>query len=1659
MEAIKRTCNKIILGILFLFEIIPGAVSQNQADNWLFKNFGLEFLQDTVLVRKDYPAHNTGVNAAISDKNGHLLFYTDGESVWCRDHTLMPNGSKIYSGTTSVLPTQTVIIPKPGSDSIYYIVSVSIKAGLYYSTVNIKLNNGLGDVQEKGRFLQNLSSNKLTAVFHQNRRDVWLLTHQTMTNNFFAFLLSNAGITVNPVNSLVGPNIASGNTSQLKASPDGTKVALSYQFSSNKDDLTLFDFDNATGFLTNPRIFTLPATIRGGVGVEFSSDGTKLYANQSGSTGESGLYQFDLVGKTTSEIDKSRVFLFGEHYNQLTYMQLAPDGRIYITKGGGGGGTEHLAVIEHPNEYGLQCDAKENAFYLQGFDGFSDVPPLFIQNYFFRTSFTIENTCLGSVTECKVTNLDRLDSVKWDFGNGKKSNQLNPKIRYSDAGTFTITLFAYYPEKVDTIPKVLTINPSSVFDLGVDRTVCSGYDLMVPEGFVSYKWSTGDSTRSIYVTNSGAYSVSVENNYGCIVSDTVKLTMAEMPVINLNDTILMVGDSVRLYPGVFKTYRWSTGDTTSYLTLKDEGWFTLSVENEFGCKALKTFFICRAKFVLPDDLKGWTLLNPKPTARNCRDIVFLDGQTGFILTEMQLLRTTDCGNTWSILSQITSGNHLAFKNGIGFVVGNAGAIFKSTYMGGGWKKLNPPITDDLNAVTMISTDTILVTSAQNLYYSYDGGSTWSLRSITTKQVYHSLFTSTKVGLVGCSDGTILKTVDGGITWYTTSSVNYSPAEITKIYFYDKKMGFASRGYYDILKTTDGGESWFPVSNTTDHINSYFFLSPSLGYIAGEYGVIFKTVNGAATFDWLGFQSGRYGGTDLHGLYFLDETIGFAVGNGGRIMKTTNGGNNWIEYASTYKPINQLKFVTDQVGYGVIENKFIKTTDGGNNWIILGSPGFDVTTNRYDFVNSEVGYCIAGGSMGTSATVAKVYKTIDGGKSWVKTNKGLDIMIDDLNSIDFIDQDTGYVSGGFNYDNTFKTIDGGNTWTNIGKFSFSQIQFANAQTGYARTYDKIYKTTDSGRNWTLIFLVGNYEDEIYDITSMHFLSENIGFVVGDNSLMYKTNNGGVSWEKVAVPYGYYIDVKFLSPNIGFIMTDYGLYTTLNGGANWEEVMRPYYLTKMELFGKNVYLYGPWGVILKKRIEFEPVDIQLDAASEITINSAHVSGTVAVNAGHLTDLAIEYGIGTINNKLALNTTSVSVDSSQKISVELSNLKPQSTYSCQLTANCDGTPYRSKIMQFTTLPEFILTMNYVDSISANDAVLNGYITANGDEINDVEFQYGTDMKFGNSVQAAPNLVPGKSAMSVRGKLTSLKPKTQYLARLKATYKDSTIYSGLTVFSTRPEFLITVYSPSVIGQEVSLEVKVSAYKETIRDAVFVYGKTTDYTHQMSAIPDSVEKNSYQYLNVKLSGLDSTAIYHYKFKARMGDSVITSSDGIFKIKSMVQIEPPVISQLSDSTLHLEAKILPDGLVLQLIRFQYGLTMNYGSYIYATPYYVYGFNTNTVRSDLQNLIPGSIYHFRILATDGSNMYYSNDVVYTMKSTDIGTDATSGISLYPNPCENIVHIQVSETIQRIEVFDSFGKRVFLGASVKSIDFSAFPKGLYIVKISFEKQQVIRKIIKN
>ena len=117
---------------------------------------------------------------------------------------------------------------------------------------------------------------------------------------------------------------------------------------------------------------------------------------------------------------------------------------------------------------------------------------------------------------------------------------------------------------------------------------------------------------------------------------------------------------------------------------------------------------------------------------------------------------------------------------------------------------------------------------------------------------------------------------------------------------------------------------YPTSNI---LYSSSFVSGTTGWIAGEYGTLYKTSDGGIT--WLRENAG----TDEHlfSIFFTDELNGWACGSYGTIIHTTNGGTEWRKQeAGTSSNLNSIAFINGSTGLIAGSNgTILRTSNGGD----------------------------------------------------------------------------------------------------------------------------------------------------------------------------------------------------------------------------------------------------------------------------------------------------------------------------------------------------------------------------------------------------------------------------------------------------------------------------------------------------------------------------------------------------------------------------------------------------------------------------------------------------------------------------------------------------------------------------------------------------------
>ncbi|MCC7244298.1 MAG: T9SS type A sorting domain-containing protein [Saprospiraceae bacterium] len=381
-----------IISVLLL--VFSGPVcAQNRHDkNWVFPRLHLGgnmlfFDGDTLNISALGATEGRAREAlaCMSDKDGHLLFYTNNCTVFDRNHNIMENGEGMNPGQIQTYwctvnpyanPNENslMILPQPNNDDVYQIFHWDYEAfnvgqpggskfgplHLYHTVVDMSENNGLGKVMSKNNLIlaDTFSSCALQAVRHANGRDWWVIAPEFYGNCYYKILLDPSGVHVVD-KQCIGSDwgkYGEGSSSFIKNGSRYIRCDIEY-------GLNLFDFDRCSGELSNS--LHIPIGPQGAFlinNMTVSPNGRFAYYHTL-----KEIYQFDLesadIGASKTLVATYDGFV---SVNQTDFYksQLAPDGKIYINSFGP---VYYLHVIEHPDSAGLACTVRQHAIQLPNY--------------------------------------------------------------------------------------------------------------------------------------------------------------------------------------------------------------------------------------------------------------------------------------------------------------------------------------------------------------------------------------------------------------------------------------------------------------------------------------------------------------------------------------------------------------------------------------------------------------------------------------------------------------------------------------------------------------------------------------------------------------------------------------------------------------------------------------------------------------------------------------------------------------------------------------------------------------------------------------------------------------------------------------------------------------------------------------------------------------------------------------------------------------------------------------------------------------------------------------------------------------------------------------------------------------------------------------------
>ncbi len=205
---------------------------------------------------------------------------------------------------------------------------------------------------------------------------------------------------------------------------------------------------------------------------------------------------------------------------------------------------------------------------------------------------TVNSNPIPSITPNGATDFCTGGSVTLDAGTFASYNwsttEVTQTIISSSTGTYTVTVTdangcigsASQDVNVNAnITPTLSLNGPSAF--------CQGSSVTIDAGpYLSYLWSTAETTQTINVTSGATYTVTVTLYLGCTGSASQLITINNLPTPTITpngSTAICNGGSVILDAGIFSSYLWSNASTTSSIVASTSNTYIVTVTDGNGC--------------------------------------------------------------------------------------------------------------------------------------------------------------------------------------------------------------------------------------------------------------------------------------------------------------------------------------------------------------------------------------------------------------------------------------------------------------------------------------------------------------------------------------------------------------------------------------------------------------------------------------------------------------------------------------------------------------------------------------------------------------------------------------------------------------------------------------------------------------------------------------------------------------------------------------------------------------------------------------------------------------------------------------------------------------------------------------------------------------------
>jgi gliding motility-associated-like protein len=427
----------------------------------------------------------------------------------------------------------------------------------------------------------------------------------------------------------------------------------------------------------------------------------------------------------------------------------------------------------------------------------------------------ITNVCVGLTTQlADVTTGGVWSSSNNNIATVDAAGLVTSVTAGSTVITYTVTNANGCTSSVSTTVNVNAL-PTAVISAIGSTTFCAGGSVtLVATTGTNYLWNNGQFTQSIIADTSGTYFVTVTNAAGCTAnSNSINVTVNALPIAVVTPngpTTFCQGNNVLLTATGGSTYVWSTGETTSSITVSTNENIQVDVTNANGCTSAASNTIVT---VLPVTVATITAIGP--TAICLGSNVTLSANSGAGLTYLW-----SNGVTTATTQNITVSNAGVYTVTVTNASGCTSTASQTVIV-----NVHPAVTVTANGSTLFCQGgSVTLTATGAAEYQWNNGATTSSITVNAAGSYFVVGTN----LAGCE-------TTSATTVVTTSTIP-TVAAITGL------NNVCEGGTINLTSSTNNG-IWTSANNFIATVSNTGIVT---GLNAGTTTITYTVTNGACS---------------------------------------------------------------------------------------------------------------------------------------------------------------------------------------------------------------------------------------------------------------------------------------------------------------------------------------------------------------------------------------------------------------------------------------------------------------------------------------------------------------------------------------------------------------------------------------------------------------------------------------------------------------------------------------------------------------------------------------------------------------------------------------------------------------------------------------------